>query len=51
MAAVINIVAWILCIVIGILLFGDFIRTEMQFSKEAKEAAARKEVIGDEPAE
>lgn len=51
MAGIINIVAWVLCFVVGFLLFGDFIRTEMQFSKEAKEAAAKKEVTGDESAD
>jgi len=36
MATVINIVAWVLCGVVGFLLFGDFIRTEIQFRKESK---------------
>ncbi len=33
-ATIINIVAWVLCGVVGFLLFGDFIKTEMEFKKE-----------------
>lgn len=35
MATIINIVAWLLCGVVGFLLFGDFIKTEIQLKKEA----------------
>lgn len=35
MATIINIVAWALCGVVGFLLFGDFIKTEIQLKKEA----------------
>lgn len=41
MAGIINTIAWILCFVVGFLLFGDFIRTEMYFAKEKKEAAKK----------
>ena len=34
MATIINIVAWLLCGVVGFLLFGDFIKTEIQLKKE-----------------
>lgn len=44
-ATIINIVAWVLCGVVGFLLFGDFIKTEMQFKKEKN---AQKEVDGNE---
>ena len=44
-ATIINIVAWVLCGVVGFLLFGDFIRTEIQFAKEKK---AEKEGDGNE---
>lgn len=45
MATIINIVAWVLCGVVGFLLFGDFIKTEIQLKKEAN---AQKEVDGNE---
>ena len=35
MATIINIVAWALCGVVGFLLFGDFIKTEIQLKKQA----------------
>ena len=35
MATIINIVAWALCGVVGFLLFGDFIKTEIQLKKGA----------------
>ena len=34
MATIINTVAWVLCGVVGFLLFGDFIKTELQLKKE-----------------
>lgn len=45
MATIINIAAWVLCGVVGFLLFGDFIKTEIQFAKEKK---AEKEGEGNE---
>ena len=45
MATIINIVAWVLCGVVGFLLFGDFIKTEIQYKKEK---TAQKEVDGNE---
>ena len=45
MATIINIAAWALCGVVGFLLFGDFIKTEIQFAKEKK---AGKEGDGNE---
>ncbi len=36
MATIINIVAWALCGVVGFLLFGDFIKTEMQLKNQSK---------------
>ena len=45
MATIINTVAWVLCGVVGFLLFGDFIKTEMQFKKEQN---AQKEVRDNE---
>lgn len=51
MATIINIVAWVLCFVVGFLLFGDFIRTEMHFAKERKEQEAKKGVTENESAE
>ena len=50
-ADICNIAAWALCIVVGFLLFSDFIRTEIQFAKEKKELEAKKEVTGNESAE
>ena len=44
MAGIINTVAWILCFIVGFLLFGDFIRTEIYFAKEKKKQAAQKGV-------
>ena len=41
MAGIINTVAWILCFIVGFLLFGDFIRTEIYFAKEKKESAKK----------
>ena len=35
-ATIINIVAWALCGVVGFLLFGDFIKTEIQLKKAPK---------------
>ena len=34
MTAIINTIAWILCIVVGGLLLSDFIRTEIHFLQE-----------------
>ena len=51
MAAIINIIAWVLCFVVGFLLLGDFIRTEMHFAKKRKEEASKKEVAANESAE
>lgn len=35
-SSVCNFMAWTLCFVFAYLLFGDFIRTEWEFSKEKK---------------
>ena len=43
MVTVINAAAWILCIVMGVLLFGDFIRTEPFFAQEKKKEAEQEE--------
>lgn len=45
MATIINIVAWVLCGVVGFLLFGDFIKTELQLKKESN---SKKEVSDNE---
>lgn len=45
MATIINIVAWVLCGVVGFLLFGDFIKTEIQLKKESN---SKKEVSDNE---
>ena len=37
MATIINAAAWILCLVVGALLFGDFIHTEQSLRKGQKE--------------
>ena len=42
-ADVCNITAWVLCVVVGGLLFGDFIRTELRFRREDKEQKEREE--------
>ena len=46
MVDLINAVAWILCIVMAVLLFGDFIRTELYFAGEKKAREAEKEASG-----
>jgi hypothetical protein len=50
-ASICNIAAWILCGVVGFLLFSDFIRTEMYFAKQKKEQASKEEVAQNETAE
>ena len=37
MAMIINAAAWVLCLVVGVLLFGDFIHTEQSLRKGQKE--------------
>lgn len=37
MAMIINAAAWVLCLVVGVLLFGDFIYTEQSLRKGQKE--------------
>lgn len=46
-ADICNTVAWVLCAVVGILLFSDFIRTELRFRREQEE----KEASGHDTAE
>ena len=48
-ADICNVAAWVLCAVVGGLLFSDFIRTELRFRREQKDG--EKEADGHDAAE
>lgn len=49
MTQAINLAAWVLCFLVGGLLFGDFIRTELSFKRPKKDAHTEQEVSDHDP--